>query len=163
MSQDVLKIVYTDRKYLVLAIMISVGFFIPLSIISEFIFISPYLIMHIPPDGILGFVLIVAVSVLSGVVISMNVYRIRLLQQSKTKMGGSLFGSIIGASAGACSCGPVGFAVISTFGTIGGVATAFLSNYEIPLRLGAIAILGYTYYATTRALTFECKLKKIIE
>jgi hypothetical protein len=74
-------------------------------------------------------------------------------------MGGSLFGSIIGASAGACSCGPVGFAVISTFGTIGGVATAFLSNYEIPLRLGAIAILAYTYYATTKALTSECKLK----
>lgn len=160
MNHDMLRVIFSDRKYLVIAILISIGFFIPLSIISEYIFVSPYLVMHIPFDGMLGFALIVAVSVLSGIVISMNVYRIRLLQQSKTKMGGSLFGSIIGASAGACSCGPVGFAVISTFGTIGGVATAFLSNYEIPLRLGAIAILAYTYYSTVRALTVECKLKK---
>jgi hypothetical protein len=160
MNHYILKTIFSDYKYLVLAVMISIGFFIPLSIISEYIFVSPYLTMYIPPDGILGFALIITVSVLSGVVISMNVYRIKLLQQSKTKMGGSLFGSIIGASAGACSCGPVGFAVISTFGTIGGVATAFLSNYEIPLRLGAIAILAYTYYTTTKALTFECKIKK---
>jgi len=34
----------------------------------------------------------------------------------KKKMGGGIFGSIIGAAAGACSCGPIGFAVISTFG-----------------------------------------------
>ena len=157
---NTLKTIFADHRYLVLAIGISIMFFIPLSIISEYIFVSPYLVMHIPFDSMLGFVLIVIVSVLSGIVIPMNVYRIRLLQQSKTKMGGSLFGSIVGASAGACSCGPVGFAVVSTFGTIGGVATAFLSNYEIPLRLGAIAILAYTYYATTKALTSECKIKK---
>lgn len=160
MNHGILKLIFADRKYLAVAAVISIGFFIPLSILSEYIFVSPYLVMHVPLDGMFGFALIVIVSVLSGIVISMNVYRIRLLQQSKTKMSGSLFGSIIGASAGACSCGPVGFAVISTFGTIGGVATAFLSNYEIPLRLSAIAILAYTYYSTTKALTFECKIKK---
>lgn len=160
MNHGILKVIFADRKYLAVAAVISIGFFIPLSMISEYIFISPYLVMHVPLDGMFGFALIVIVSVLSSIVISMNVYRIRLLQQSKTKMGGSLFGSIIGASAGACSCGPVGFAVISTFGTIGGVATAFLSNYEIPLRLGAIAILAYTYYSTMKTLTFECKIKK---
>lgn len=160
MNHGILKVIFADRKYFAVAAVISTGFFIPLSILSEYIFVNPYLVIHVPLDGMFGFALIVIVSVLSGIVISMNVYRIRLLQQSKTKMGGSLFGSIIGASAGACSCGPVGFAVISTFGTIGGVATAFLSNYEIPLRLGAIAILAYTYYSTTKALTFECKIKK---
>jgi hypothetical protein len=160
MNNDILKVIFSDRKYLVVAALISVGFFIPLSMMSEYLFVSPYLVIHVPFDGMFGFALIVVVSILSGIVIGMNVYRIRLLQQSKTKMGGSLFGSVIGASAGACSCGPIGFAVISTFGTIGGVATAFLSNYEIPLRLVAIAILAYTYYSTMKALTFECKLKK---
>ena len=157
---NILGVIFSDFKYLALAIIICVGFFVPLSIISEYIFISPYFIISIPVDGIVGFTLIVAVSVLSGIVMSMNVYRIRLLQQSRSKIGGSLFGSIIGASAGACSCGPLGFAAISTFGTIGGVATAFLSNYEIPLRLVAISILAYTYYATVKSLTFECKIKK---
>jgi len=70
-----------------------------------------------------------------------------------------LFGSIVGASAGACSCGPIGFAIISTFGTTGGIATAFVSNYEIPLRLVALAILGFTYYTTTKSLSLECKIK----
>ena len=74
-------------------------------------------------------------------------------------MGGGFLGSIIGASAGACSCSSVGFAVVSTFGTVGGIATSFLTNYEIPLRLVALAILGYTYYATTKAISSECKIK----
>lgn len=151
--------VFSNYKYMILATAISVGLFIPLSILSEYIFTSPYLIMSVPVDSILGFVLIIVVSVLSGVVVSMNVYRIKLLKQSKNKMGGSLFGSIIGASAGACGCGPVGFAVISTFGTVGGIATSFLSNYEIPIRLASIGILAYTYYATTRSLKMECSLK----
>lgn len=151
--------IFSNYRYLALTAAISVGLFMPLAIISEYIFTEPYLVLSISEESAFGFALIVAVSVLSGIVISMNIYRIKLLQQKKSKMGGSILGSIIGASAGACSCGPLGFAVISTFGTIGGVATAFLSNYEIPLRLAAIGILAYTYYTTTKSLTFECKLK----
>lgn len=154
-----LKLVFSNHKYLVIAVIISIGLFVPLSIVSEYIFLKPYLVMDIPSDRILGFSLIVAVSVLSGIVITMNVYRIKILGNQARKMGGGLFGSIVGASAGACSCGPIGFAIISTFGTIGGIATAFLSNYEIPLRLGALAILSYTYYTTTKSLSFECKIK----
>lgn len=151
--------IFSNFKYLLLAVIISIGLFIPLSIISEYIFTSPYLVMSVSSDSMVGFVLIIAVSIMSGIVVSMNVYRIKLLKQSKSKMSGSLFGSIIGASAGACGCGPVGFAVISTFGTIGGIATSFLSNYEIPIRLASIGILAYTYYATTRSLKIECSLK----
>jgi uncharacterized membrane protein YraQ (UPF0718 family) len=77
----------------------------------------------------------------------------------KKKMSGGIFGSLIGAAAGACSCGPIGLTVISTFGVAGAVTTAFLTNYEIPIRLVAIAILAYTYYATTKSLAVECKIK----
>jgi hypothetical protein len=79
---------------------------------------------------------------------------------SKKKMSGSIFGSFIGAAAGACSCGPIGFAVISTFGSVGAVTTSFLTTYEIPLRLGAIALLGIVYYTTVRSLKIECQLNK---
>ncbi|MBM3895588.1 MAG: hypothetical protein FJ360_00805 [Thaumarchaeota archaeon] len=154
-----LKLVFSNHKYFALAVVISVGLFFPLSIISEYIFLKPYLVMNIPSDRAFGFSLIVAVSVLSGIVIAMNVYRIKTLHNQARKMGGGLFGSIIGASAGACSCGPIGFAIISTFGTTAGIATAFLSNYEIPLRLVALAILGFTYYTTTKSLSVECKIK----
>jgi hypothetical protein len=73
-------------------------------------------------------------------------------------MGGGVFGSIIGAAAGACSCGPIGFAVISTFGSVGATATAFLTNYETPIRIIAIAILSITYFTTVKSLKVECKI-----
>ena len=151
--------IFSKFNYILLAVIISVSIFIPLSIISEYIFFEPYFIMHIPIDRLIGFVLITGVSIMSGLVISMNVYRIKTLQNNMKKMGSGFLGLIIGASAGACSCGPIGFAVISTFGTLGGIATSFLTNYEIPLRLVALAVLGYTYYAITKAISYESKIK----
>ena len=157
---QMIKMVFSNYKYVILAAVIFVGMLIPLLIISEFIFIEPYLISHLPSGSELSFSLIVIVSALSGLVLAMNVYRINAFRNSpKKKMGGGIFGSLIGAAAGACSCGPIGFAVISTFGAAGGVATAFLTNYEIPIRLVAIGILGFTYYVTTKSLAVECKIK----
>ncbi|MDX1532992.1 MAG: hypothetical protein R3230_02155, partial [Nitrosopumilaceae archaeon] len=59
---------------------------------------------------------------------------------------------------GACGCGPIGFAIFSTFGSVGATASAFLTNYEIPIRLAAIALLAITYYTTIRSLKVECKI-----
>ena len=117
--------------------------------------------MYVPYEGVFGFSLIVAVSALSGLVLSMNIFRIRGLRKSSKKMGGGVMGSIIGASAGACGCGPVGFALISTLGSIGGTAAAFLTNYELPIRLVALAILGFTYYTTTKSLSMECEIRNL--
>lgn len=137
---------------------IFIGLLIPLSIISEFLFIDPYLIGHIPPGSEFGFSLIVIVSALAALVIPMNIFRIKFLRVAKKKMGGSVLGSFIGAIAGACSCGPIGFAVISMFGSVGSVASSFLTNYEIPIRLGAIALLVVTYFTTVKSLKVECEL-----
>ena len=154
-----IKLVFSEYRYIILAAAIFVSMLIPLSIISEFIFLEPYLIAHIPSGLELSFSLIVILSALAGLVLSMNVYRINLFRNSpKKKMSGGIIGSIIGAAAGACSCGPIGFAVISTFGAVGGTATAFLSNYEIPIRIVAIAILVITYFTTTKSLAVECKI-----
>lgn len=130
-----------------------------ISALSEFVFFEPYFIFYVPDDRIVGFVLIVAVSVLSGLVMPMNVYLLRVIRNAK-KVGGGFLGSLVGASAGACSCGPVGFSIISTFGTIGGTTTAFLTTYEIPLRVMSLGILGYAYYSTTKSLNDNCKIRK---
>jgi len=131
--------------------------FIPLSILSEFLFIEPFVIFHIIEDRTASFVLLVSISLMSAIVIPMNIYRIRTLQTSTTKIGGSIIGSIIGASAGICSCGPIGFSIISAFGTVAGTATAFLTNYEIPLRLASLGLLCLVYYTTTKSISIECK------
>ena len=126
--------------------------------LSEFFFIDPFIAGHIPQGTEFGFVLIVILSVLSALVLPMNVYRINILKNSKRKIGGGVFGSFIGAFAGACSCGPVGFAIISTFGSVGATSMAFLTNYEIPIRIAAIGLLALTYFTTTKSLKVECKL-----
>ncbi len=131
--------------------------FIGLLIMSEYIFLEPYVVSHLPRGSELGFSLIVIISALSALVLPMNVYRINILKSSTKKMGGGLIGSLVGAAAGACSCGPIGFAVISTFGSVGATATAFLTNYEIPLRIIAIGVLAITYFTTVKSLKTECK------
>ena len=133
--------------------------FIPLSILSEFLFIEPFVIFHVIEDRIVSFALIASISLMSAIVIPMNIYRIRTLQKNITKISGSVLGSIIGASAGICSCGPIGFSIISTFGTVAGTATAFLTNYEIPLRLVSLGLLCLVYYTTIRSISVECKMQ----
>jgi hypothetical protein len=153
-----IKLVFSNSKYLVLSSAIFVVMMIGLLIMSEYIFLEPYVVSHIPSGTELGFVLIVIISALSALVLPMNIFRINILKSSKQKMGGGVFGSIIGAAAGVCSCGPIGFAVISTFGSVGATATAFLTNYEIPIRIVAIAILSITYFTTVKSLKVECKI-----
>jgi len=145
--------------YAILAVIIFVCMFVPLSIISEFLFVEPFIIFHVIEDRVTSFVLIVFISLMSAIVIPMNIYRIRTLQKSTTKIGGSIAGSIIGASAGICSCGPIGFSIVSTFGTIAGTATAFLTNYEIPLRLASLLLLCLVYYTTVKSISIECKIQ----
>jgi hypothetical protein len=150
-------LVFSNSKYLVLSIVIFSTMLVGLLIMSEYIFLEPYVVSHIPSGTEFGFVLIVTISALSALVLPMNIFRINILKKSKQKIGGSIFGSIIGAAAGACSCGPIGFAVISTFGSVGATATAFLTNYETPIRIVAIGILTITYFTSVRSLKIECK------
>ena len=150
---------FSRYPYVILAGIIFVCMFIPLSILSEFLFIEPFVIFHVVEDRIVSFVLIVSISFMSAIVIPMNIYRIRTLRKSAAKISGSVVGSIIGASAGICSCGPIGFSIISTFGTVAGTATAFLTNYEIPLRLVSLGLLCLVYYTTAKSISIECKIQ----
>ena len=150
---------FSSISYITLAVIIFVCMFIPLSILSEFLFIEPFVIFNVIEDRITSFVLIISISLMSAIVIPMNIYSIRTIQTSMTKIGGSIVGSIIGASAGICSCGPIGFSIISTFGIVAGTATAFLTNYEIPLRFASLGLLCLVYYTTAKSISVECKIQ----
>ena len=155
---EIFKVIFSNFKFLALSLIIFSSMMVLLLFISEFIFFEPFFVTHIPPGSEFGFVLITILSMLSALVIPMNLFRITHLKNSKQKMGGSILGSIVGSIAGACSCGPIGFAVISTFGSIGATTTAFLTNYEIPIRIIAITILVITYFTTIKSLKTECKV-----
>ena len=151
------KLVFSNYRYSVISILITLGLFFSLSIVSEYLFIEPYVVFAVYPDTAFNFSLIVIISVLAGMVVGMNIFRVRLVKKVR-KIGSSITGTIIGASAGACSCGPIGFSIITTFGTTGSIASSFLTNYEIPLRLISIAILVLVLWTTLKSISRECKI-----
>jgi len=161
MHKEAFKMVFSYKKYLGLSITVFAGLLIALSIVSQFIFLSPIFVFHVPTNSILDFTLIVIIAALSGVVTSLSIYRIHMLGNKIRKSGTGLLGSIMGVGTGACaSCGSFGFATISIFGTVGVTATSFLTNYEMPLRVLSIAILCYAYYASVKSITYQCKIAK---
>ena len=151
------RLVFSNVWYVGLFCVFFVGLFLPLIIVTEFLFFEPYLVFYVPDYMIDNFIFIVIISALTGLVLSMSIYRIRFLQSSTKKLRTGLLGSIIGAGAGAC-CGGIGIALISIFGAVGGAATSILTNFEIPLRVASVGILGFTYYMIVRDLNRECKV-----
>jgi len=151
--------VYSNPSYTLIAIGIFFLLFFPLITISEFLFLEPFITFSIYPETSLSFSLIVILSFFSALAVSMNIYRVKLIKETK-KIGSSIIGTIIGASAGACSCGPIAFSIITTFGTAGSIASSFLTVYEIPIRLTSIAILGIVIFLTTKSLSRECKVSQ---
>ena len=155
---SILRLIFSNYIYVCLALTVFIVMLIPLLIISEHLFLEPYIIFSIYPESIVNFSLILILSIFAGIVISMNIFRIKQIKKTN-KIGVSLFGTIIGASAGACSCGPIGFSIITTFGTTGGIATAFLDMYEIPLRVISIGILIVVFFTSLKSLKNECEIK----
>ena len=155
--QNSLKLVFLNYRYSTISILITFGLFFSLSIVSEYLFIEPYVVFSVYPETAFNFSLIVIISILAGMVVGMNIFRVRLVKKVR-KIGSSITGTIIGASAGACSCGPIGFSIITTFGTTGSIASSFLTNYEIPLRLISIAILVLVLWTTLKSISRECKI-----
>ena len=151
-------IIYSNPSYILIFIGMFFLLFIPLITISEFLFFEPFLVFSIYPETTLSFSLIVTLSLFSAFAVSMNIYRVKLIKETK-KIGSSIIGTIIGASAGACSCGPIAFSIIATFGTAGSIASSFLTVYEVPIRLTSIGILVIVIFVTTKSLSRECKVK----
>ena len=151
-------IIYSNPSYILVLVGIFFLLFIPLITFSEFLFFEPFLVFSIYPETTLSFSLIVTLSLFSAFAVSMNIYRVKLIKETK-KIGSSIIGTIIGASAGACSCGPIAFSIITTFGTAGSIASSFLTVYEVPIRLTSIGILVIVIFVTTKSLSRECKVK----
>ena len=156
--KNTFEIVFSHPSNILIAVGIFFLLFFPLITVSEFLFFEPFVVFSIYPETAISFSLIVTLSCFSALAVSMNVYRVKLINDTR-KIGSSIFGTILGASAGTCSCGPIAFSIITTFGTAGSVASSFLAMYEIPIRLASIGILILVIFVTTKSLSHECKIK----
>jgi hypothetical protein len=146
LHKESLKLVFSNPLYLILVGVIFSGMLVLLLHTRGLLFFEPFFVFYLPHDSYLSFGLIIIAAGLMALVISMATYKIKTIGAS-AKMGTGLLGSVVGAGAGICTaCGPVGFALLSTFGVTTTTTLSFLTIHEIPIRIVAIAILISTYF-----------------
>jgi hypothetical protein len=152
------KLVFAKPIYFVIAAAVFTTFWIIFNLFDQLLFFSPVLSFHLPADAVVGFVLTNVISVLMGILISMNVY---LIGNSKMNIDKSslLSGSILSIVSSSCvGCSSVGFVIISTLGSVGVLATDFLTNYQISLRIASIVVLVWALYSVHKKVTKTCSL-----
>lgn len=155
-----MQMVFVHKSYIALAIAVSASFFILFNILDEYLFFSPIVVFHVPQDAIPNFLLSMTMTTLLGIVISMNVYMFEKLHVGLKGNSSWLSGSFMATATGACGCTSLGFAVISTFGGAGIIASSFLTNYQIPLRIVSLAILFAAYYSVRKNMIKTCINRK---
>jgi hypothetical protein len=150
------KLVFSTPTYILIAIAVAVPFWILFNTFDQVIFFEPIWIFYLPEDAMTGFILTTAISILLGMLISMNIYVIRH-SNLRIQSGSLLSGSSLSIISGVCSsCSSVGFLLISTFGSIGVVTSNLLTIYQIPLRIISLVILIFALYTVHRRITQSC-------
>ncbi len=157
---SLMQMVFGSKTYIALAAAISSSFFILFSTLDEYLFFSPMMAFSVPPSAAANFSLSVAITILLGIVVSMNVYMFRRLQVGSKGIAHWLSGSFIATATAACGCTSLGFAVITTFGGAGILASSLLTNYQIPLKIVSLAILFVAYYSVHRNIVKACMIRK---
>jgi hypothetical protein len=151
------KTVFSKPFYIAIAGGVFTVFWILFNSFDQLLFFSPIITFYLTDDAIVGFILTNITSILMGILVAMNVYVIR---NSKIRIDKSLLsGSILGIASSACaSCSSIGFLLISTFGGFGVLATDFLTNYQTPLRIASICVLGWALHSVHNRITKSCVL-----
>lgn len=159
MHKQTLKLVYSNISSWIISGSLFSVLFVFMLYARELLFFEPFFAFHLPTDSILSFVLITIVSGFIALVTSLAVFQMRTIKSNSKKTGSGIVGSVIGLGAGVCSsCGQIGFVIISTFGVAGATSLSFLTTYEIPIRLLAIAILSATYFVMIKGIAKGCKV-----
>jgi hypothetical protein len=142
--------------YVLIAATVVIPFWILFNFLDQLIFFEPIWIFYLPEDALIGFILTTLISILIGILVSMNIYVIRhsgLRISRKSLLSGSSL-SIISSVCGSCSS--VGFLLISTFGSIGIIASNLLTIYQIPLRIISLAIIIFALYSIHKRIWQSC-------
>jgi hypothetical protein len=150
--------VFSKPSYAALTAVVAIPFWILFNMFDQLLFFEPIWIFYLPEDAIVGFILTTIVSILLGILVSMNVY---VIKHSRIRISRASFfsGSALGIISVACSsCSSIGFLLISTFGSIGVIASNLLTVYQIPLRALSVAILILALYSIHRRIRRSCAI-----
>ena len=141
------RIVFSKWPYLSIATITATIFWTVFSIFDQLLFFSPIVIFYLPDDAVIGFILSTLISILLGIIVSMNLY---VLKHSKLKMNLASFfsGSTVSVLSSTCaSCSSLGFLIVSTFGGAG-IAAFNLSDQlsnSITCRFNSPSDMGFVF------------------
>lgn len=152
------KMVFSNKIYVLIAASVAVPVWIVFNVFDQLLFFSPIIIFYMRDGALPGFLLSTTASILTGIVVSMNIYALR---HTISKSLGSLFsGSSVGVATSACaSCSSIALFLTTSLGTTGLAISTFLSNYQIHLRLLSVVILIWAYYSAHKKITASCSRK----
>ena len=155
------QMVFSKWPYLAITGAITGLFWVIFNVFNELLFFSPIVTFYLPEDAIVDFILSFITAVLMGVLVSMNVFVLKHSRHLKVSIGSFLSGSTLSIVSSTCAtCSSLGFVLVSTFGGIGVAASAFLSNYQTPLRILSIALLVWALYSLNNKLKKSCAIYK---
>ena len=156
-----IRVVFGDVRYILLASIIGIVVSLVLLILDGLLFITPSFVFYLPDEKVVDFSLLMFIPPLSGVVSSMSFYVYQNFRYGKLgKVDGplGLFGPIFGVATGVCGCSSVGCAIITTLGAVGSTGMAFISNFQIPLRVVSISFLLLSLFYTNRSIIQQCNV-----
>lgn len=155
------KIVFSNVYYLLLAATVTISFWIIFNIFDQLLFLYPIMFFYLPEDAFVKFTTSTIISILLGIVITMNIFTFKYM---RLRFSRSLFSAgSLGILTGSCaSCSSLGFVLASSVGGVGLTFSSFISTYEIHLQILSIVILIYAIISINKKLTKNCTLKNNI-
>ncbi len=146
-------------SYGILSLFVAGLFGLTLMYFDEFLFTVPYLTFYLPIEKIGNFALDIVLALLTGVVMAISLYQIKIVGTRKnagSKVG--LSGIFAALVAGACPCYYL-VPLLSIAGGLGGilgaVGTAFYA-LQLPVKLASLGLLGFVTYSLEKSLTAAC-------
>lgn len=158
-----LQVVAVMRRpaFALLGLAIALVFSLVYLYFDEFYFLSPYFVAYVDPTRLPAFLLDLAISGMSGIVLTLSFYELRQypgLRRSYRKSG--IAGIVAAFVAGACPCYylvPLMAALGGAGGILGAVGILFF-YYQFPIKLGSLALLAFAAYTIERGLRAACEI-----
>lgn len=148
--------IFKHATYSLTAILVALSVGAALLLLDGYLFYQPYLVLYVPAENQVNFALILAIAALAGFAVTLNIhlFRSQTLSVSRRETSG-VAGSMVGLVSGVCGCSTVGFNLISLLGSAGGIMTALVYRFQIPLKLVSIFLLTYSIYSIVTQLTYQ--------
>jgi len=149
---------FKDAKYVLLSMVIMVGYGIQLLFFDSFLFFSPYFTFYVSASAKANFLLDLLLTFLTTVVLAVSIRQISFQRQGGSASKTGMLGIFAALLAGACPCYYL-ISLLAVAGTVGGAIGAvgiLLNAFQIPIKLSTLLILVVATYKLNKSSV--CKI-----